>query len=44
MEGGQHQIQIGEDVVMLLAGALFFLAGAAAMYLLLAGLWKLFWS
>ena len=28
---------------MFVAGALCFLAGAAAMYLLMAGLWKLFW-
>jgi hypothetical protein len=29
---------------MLAAGALFFLTGATAVYLLMAGLWKLFWS
>jgi hypothetical protein len=29
---------------MLAAGALFFLAGAPAMYLLMASLWKFFWS
>jgi hypothetical protein len=29
---------------MLVAGALCFLAGAGAMYVLMAGLWTLFWS
>jgi len=29
---------------MFVAAAVYFLAGAAAMYLLMAGLWKLFWS
>jgi hypothetical protein len=29
---------------MLAAGALFFVAGATAIYLLMASLWKLFWS
>ena len=29
---------------MITADTLYFLAGGAAMYLLMAGLWKLFWS
>ena len=29
---------------MFIGDALYFLAGATAMYLLMAGLWKLFWS
>ena len=44
MEGRQHQVQIGEDVVTLVANALSFLAGAAAMYLLMTSLWKSFRS
>ena len=44
MEGRQHQVQIGENVVTLVANALSFLTGAAAMYLLMTSLWQLFWS
>jgi hypothetical protein len=34
----------GEGVLMFVADVLFFLVGAAAMYLLMGSLWKFFWS
>ena len=44
MEGRQRQVQIGENVVTLVADALSFLTGATAMYLLMASLRELSWS